>query len=253
MARYDIVIPHYGKGRATSLAIACLMSIYRAGGDYRVILIDNASPEFDALLPVLNIFDPERLLVVRATENLGFIRATNTGITMSSAPFVVFLNNDTEVTGLWLELLEECFTAHPACGLAGPLTTTPDSWQGKWKPTDPYKIHLLAPGRMLAFFCTMLSRRCLETVGLLDTGYGVGFGDDDEYCRRAEMLGFKLVLRQDLVIKHHHRSTFKLLYSPDEIASLQSAAMARFRRTAPARSPRRVGLQANILKDESAK
>ncbi len=86
---------------------------------------------------------------------------------------------------------------------------------------------------MLAFFCTMIHRRVFETIGLLDESYGVGFGDDDDYCRRAEKAGFQICLQQNLLVVHHHRSTFKTLHSAEEIQRLQDEAMARFRTTGP--------------------
>ena len=112
-------------------------------------------------------------------------------------------------------------------GLAGPLTTTPESWQGKWNPRPG--VQILGPGRMLAFFCVMISREVFKRIGMLDESYGAGLGDDDSYCRLAERAGFLLALVQDLRIPHHHRSTFKALYSDKEIREMQTRAMAQFR------------------------
>jgi GT2 family glycosyltransferase len=225
MARTDIIIPHYGTGRLTDLCLACLQSIERHSLDYRVILVDNASPEFSVVADQLGRIPH---LAIRNTVNLGFIKAVNQGIRVSNAQYIVLMNNDTEAVDGWLDKLRRPLNRWPIVGLSGPLTTTPDSWQGKWKARGAAP-HLLAPARMLAFFCVMIRRSVFEKIGVLDESYGVGFGDDDEYCRRAERAGIRLALVQDLVIPHHHRSTFKTLYSGDEIQRMQDQAMAKFK------------------------
>jgi len=221
---YDIVIPHYGSGHLTDLCLRCLVTIRAHSKDYRVILVDNASPERDLILDELQ---QHPHLLVSNSENVGFIRATNQGIALSTSPHVVLLNNDCEAVPGWLEKLRGGFDAHPSVGIVGPLTTTPESWQGKWNPRPG--VQVLAPGRMLAFFCAMFKREVFEKVGLLDESYGPGLGDDDAFCRSAEQAGFRIALVQDLRIPHAHRSTFKAIYSSEEIKEMQKVAMAKFR------------------------
>jgi len=225
MPETDIVIAHYGTGDLTAFCLACLESIRRWTRNYRLIFVDNASPEFDQVLPELERHDH---ILIRNTQNEGFIKASNAGLAISKAPRVVLMNNDTLAVDGWADQLHEAF-AIAGVGLAGPLTDTPDSWQGAWRKTGNH-IHVLAPNRMLAFFCVMLDRAVLDRVGLLDESYGVGFGDDDDYCRRAEWAGFKLALCQSLTIPHRHRSTFKTLYGPEQIGRMQQRALRKFRR-----------------------
>lgn len=231
MVQVDIVIPHLGADdRITDLCRACLRSIARCStADYRLIFIDNASPayQFERILPYLEEMPH---LLVRNTRNLGFVKATNQGIWLSTAPFVVLMNNDTEAVEGWLEKLEAPITADPRIGLTGPRTTTPNSWQGRAPAGEGYRI--LPPGAMLAYFCTMFQRKVFDRLGVLDESYGVGFGDDDEFSRRAQRAGYHLALVQDLVIPHHHRTTFHTLYTVDEVKAMQDRAIAHFRETA---------------------
>ena len=217
---YDIIIPSWNQSK---LAIKCLESIKKYSKKYRVIFVDNCSDkdEFDKIYDVLKTM-PHKL--IKNTKNLGFVKATNQGIYFSSAPFIVFMNNDTEAAPNWLEKLNAPLKNN--VGLSGPRTTTKNSWQGRW-PEKP-GIFILKDGSMLAFFCTMLRRDVIEKVGYLDECFGVGFGDDDDYCLRANNCGFKLALVQDLVIPHHHRSTFKKLYTPKNIHDMQSRAIKMF-------------------------
>ncbi len=219
MIQYDIIIPNFAVGHLTQLCLKCLQTIRQYSEDYRLIFVDNASPEFDTLEDELN---QHPRLLVQNSKNLGFVKAVNQGLLLSTAPYIVLLNNDTEAVDEWLPKLSSALVQN--VGLSGPRTTTPGSWQGRWQGTEGTVI--LPRTAMLAFFCVMLRREVVHKVGLLDEQFGVGFGDDDDYCNRAQSTGYQLALVQDLVIPHHHRSTFKTLYSTDTIRLMQHNALA---------------------------
>lgn len=219
----DIIIPHFGcSPDITALCVRCLESIREHSADYRVILVDNGSPD-TGYLPTLRTMPH---MLIRNSTNLGFVKATNQGLTYSTAPYVVLMNNDTEAVPQWLPLLRTGF-GDPSVGLSGPLTTSKNCWQGRYvSPT--HEPVTLPNGHMLAFFCTMIRREVIDSIGVLDEDFGVGFGDDDEYCLRAERAGFRLALVRSLVIPHHHRTTFKQVYGVEAIPAMQEAALSLF-------------------------
>jgi len=220
---YDIIIPSWNMSH---VAIPCLESIKKYSKNYRVIFVDNGSDE-EEFNKIFEVLETMPHLLIRNTENLGFIKATNAGLSASTAPYVVLMNNDTEAVKGWLDKLVQPLEEVPSAGLSGPLTTTPNSWQGTY-PKDKTGYVLRSSG-MLAFFCTMIKRSVIDTIGLLDEQYGVGFGDDDDYCHRARGAGFHLALVQDLIIPHHHRSTFKQIYNDDTIIDMQTKAINKFK------------------------
>lgn len=225
---YDIVIPHFGRSEALAASVLrCLSSIAKHSEDYRVILVDNGSTcGVEAVHHALRQLPH---MLIRNSENLGFVKATNQGLAYSNAPFVILMNNDTEAAPGWLEKLCEPFRYDALVGISGPLTTAAACWQGKYPgPRDGFAV--LPPGRMLAFFCSMLSRKCLAKVGRLDEDFGVGFGDDDNYCLRAERAGFRLALVRSLTIPHAHRTTFREVYGAEAIPAMQEAALELFHR-----------------------
>lgn len=220
--QYQIIIPVWNQA---DLTVKCLQSIKKYSKDYQVILVDNASDDesFETINETL-ITMPH--VLIRNTVNTGFVKATNQGLYFSTAEYVVLMNNDTEAVKDWLKKLTKPFKQFNNVGLTGPRTTTKGSWQGNWQGTNGTLI--LSKTSMLAFFCTMIKREVIEKVGYLDEGFGVGFGDDDNYCNRAQKF-FDLALVQDLVIPHHHRSTFKKIYSDNEIKEMQNKAMELFK------------------------
>lgn len=221
---FDIVIPSWN---CSEYAVNCLLSIKAHSENYRVVFIDNGSTEHEFNIVHQVLYDMPHLLI-RNQENLGFIKATNAGIKASNAPYVVLMNNDTEAVPGWLGKLVQPLREHREVGLSGPLTTTPLSWQGKY-PKDRQGYEIRERG-MLAFFCTMFKREVFNTVGLLDENFGVGFGDDDDYCHRALQHEYKLALVRDLIIPHHHRTTFKKKYSEFAIKRMQDSALDQYYR-----------------------
>jgi GT2 family glycosyltransferase len=221
--QYEIVIAHYNAYGIEPLALKCLQSIKEHSDSYRVIWVQNGDTVPEQLLVLLQTM-PNRIILNQ--KNMGFIKAANQGIRLSKAPYVVLMNNDTEAVPGWLEKLRAPLE-YP-CMMSGPRTTTPESWQGKWAETQGcFKLPRTA---MLAFFCTMFDRKVFDIVGCLDEDFGVGFGDDDNYCARVQAKGLRLVLVQDLVIPHHHRSTFKALYTAGQIHVMQQEAMTKHKR-----------------------
>jgi len=220
--KFDIVIPSWNMSH---VAIPCLESIKKHSKDYRVIFVDNGS-EKEELSKIVKVLNTMPHLLIRNEENLGFIKATNLGLKASDAPYVVLMNNDTEAVSGWLEKLVEPLEKESKCGLSGPLTTTPNSWQGKYE--KGHSGYVIREKGMLAFFCTMIRRDVIDNVGYLDEDFGVGFADDDDYCRRARLEGYILALVQDLVIPHHHRTTFKEIYGEEKIPEMQRNAISKF-------------------------
>src|SRR5207247_11398373 len=113
-AQYDIVIPNYVTEQSRQVVLNCLTSIRLYSANYRLIFTDNASPCFDSLQDEL-ARHPH--LLISNSVNEGFVKAVNQGLRASAAPYVVLLNNDTEVVLGWLERLRSSLTG--SVGLRG--------------------------------------------------------------------------------------------------------------------------------------
>jgi GT2 family glycosyltransferase len=220
--RYDIVMANYVNDRTLPIVSESLAAIRRcSGSDYRLLLIDNGSPAFDALGPELGLH--RNLIVVRNAENLGFVKATNQGIMLSTAERVVLLNNDAvPMAPGWLERLDAALTG--TVGIVGPRSQPNGTLSGQM----PYLSSTVLPrSSMLVFFCAMLTREVVERVGLLDESLGIGLGDDDDYCYRAQAAGFDLCYLGDLMVWHYHKTTFRQLFTAQQVYAMGHAAKAR--------------------------
>jgi O-antigen biosynthesis protein len=206
------------------MAYSCLRSIRNNSQDYRIIWVQNGGPVPNSLLGELR--QCEQAHIIQNATNLGFVKATNQGIRESNAPFVVLMNNDTEAAPRWLQKLRRPLLDGYA--ISGSLSSAFGSWQGRWQPRagDPVQV---PTDKSLAFFCTMIKREVFERIGCLDESFGLGLGDDDEYCHRAREAGYKLALVQDLTITHRHRSTFRTLFTQAQIHGIQQEAVKKLR------------------------
>jgi GT2 family glycosyltransferase len=222
--KYDIIIPVWNQ---SDLTVKCLQSIKKKTKHYKIILIDNGSEksEFDVIFKELQ--NHEHLLI-RNCQNLGFVKAVNQGLAASQSQYVIIQNNDTEViTNGWADKLQNCFQLHKV-GISAPITNNVNQWQGREVLCD--KVRIIDKGKMVAFFSVMISKECINKVGYLDECFGVGFGDDDDYCLRTQKAGFNIVLNNGVMVNHWHRSTFKKIYSLDEISDMQKEALKKYKK-----------------------
>lgn len=96
-----IVIPNYN---GMSYIEACLKSVYaQTVASYEVIIVDNGSQ--DGSLAWIKEHYPQTTLI-ELEENKGFCKAVNDGIRAAKTPYVVLLNNDTQVKNDFLQELE---------------------------------------------------------------------------------------------------------------------------------------------------
>src|SRR5690606_11447711 len=83
-----------------------------------VILVDNGCDQNDE--EIFKKTYPE-LIFIRSEKNLGFAGANNLGIQRARGEYILFLNNDTEITAGLISVLVTEMDNNPAIGLLSPL------------------------------------------------------------------------------------------------------------------------------------
>jgi len=96
-----VVIPNYN---GMAYIEACLKALLKDAPEAEILVVDNASSDGSREL-VKEKFPAVRVLAL--DKNYGFSRAVNEGIRASSRPYVILLNNDTEVLPGFTENLAE--------------------------------------------------------------------------------------------------------------------------------------------------
>ena len=257
MVNVDIIVPTYGQEEYT---IKCFDSLVAADNDVhtqRLIWVDNGSTVESRERVMSHFSRMRRRLSVWNNTNLGFVQAVNIGLNISTRAmdvgtnYVAILNNDTEVGAGWMTDLIGTLERNREIGVVGPLPSkgTWGGWEQSFKNWLGYNPPPFMNGSveeiraglrstcgikfvevpMVAFFCAVLKRSVVERVGMLDERFGVGFGDDDDYCMRATKCGFKMAIVPGVYVIHNHRTTFRAQYSAEQIASMQRKNIAMYK------------------------
>lgn len=212
------------------LTKACLESVDRFTNypNVEIVVVDNASE--DGTVEFLDAWVDENTgrVLKKNGSNKGFAAGNNIGISLASGDYFVLLNNDTYVTPGWLGNLLQHLLRNDSIGLVGPVTNNigneakidiryESMSEMVSKASDFTFRHLgdLLPIKTLAFFCVMFSRKTFELVGPLDESFGLGFFEDDDYCRRVEKAGLGIVCAQDVFVHHHLSASFKKMDRDD--------------------------------------
>ncbi|HTC27295.1 glycosyltransferase, partial [Dyella sp.] len=221
--RVSVIVVTYNNSAFTK---ACLRSLelYSDYTNLETIVVDNASTDDTrAYLAAWMLAGPQRRVLLNA-KNLGFAAANNQGLAAASGEYLVLLNNDTYVTPGWIATLLAHLHRCDTLGVIGPVTNNIGnearidihyaSMEEMVQVAADYTLRHVGkrtPLRTAAFFCVMLRRVVYEQVGPLDEAFGLGFFEDDDYCRRAEHAGWDIACAEDVFIHHHLSASFSKL------------------------------------------
>ncbi len=221
--RVSVVVVTYNNLEHTQ---ACLdsLNLYSNYANLEIIVVDNASAdETPAYLKQWVASDTQRHIILN-DDNRGFAAANNQGLALATGDYLVMLNNDTYVTPGWIATLVRHLRRNEELGMLGPVTNNIGnearininyaSMDEMLQVAGEYTAKhagQLTPLRTAAFFCVMLRRSIFEKVGYLDEIFGIGFFEDDDYCRRVEQAGWSIACADDVFIHHNLSASFNKL------------------------------------------
>ncbi|KAI7257078.1 hypothetical protein KC345_g10869 [Hortaea werneckii] len=219
MTLTSIIIPTYN---GLGLLRSCVESIKAyTDSPYEIIVVDNASSDgTDAYCRA------SRLTFISLPENRGYPQACNLGLQLAAGDELLLLNNDVIVSDGWLANLKSALYSAPNIGIVGPVTNYASGRQQvKTSYTDISGYHAearranvpdagkwLETGRLVGL-CFLFKRQLMDAIGLLDERYSPGHYEDDDYCYRARLQGYRLLIAGDCLVHHEGSASFKEVYS----------------------------------------
>jgi len=209
----SVIIPVHGKLNYT---LACLRSIadHGAQAPFEVIVVDDASPDTTAAA----LSEVAGLRLLRNSSNLGFIASCNAGAAIARGSYLLFLNNDTQVTPGWLDHLLCCLQGEPRCGIAGSRLVYPDGrlqeaggivfsnasgWNyGRFEsPEDPRFLYRrdvdYVSGASL-----MIDRALFHQLKGFDNRYAPAYYEDTDLAFAARAAGKRVIYQPESVVIH---------------------------------------------------
>lgn len=217
MSKSTVIIPNYN---GIKYIEACLESLYQGTcTDMEVIVIDNAST--DGSMEIIRDKFPQ-VKLIRNSENMGFCKAVNQGILLSTTPYVVLLNNDTRVERNFVHELEKAIEHQPRVFSASAklislyekdkLDDAGDyycalGWafaRGKGKSPDKYdkecEIFASCGGG------SIYKREVLLELGLFDENH-FAYLEDIDIGYRAQIFGYKNIFAPKAIVYHAGSAT----------------------------------------------
>jgi GT2 family glycosyltransferase len=215
MALTSIIIPTHNK---LSLLEQCIYEIRRfTNTPFEIIVVDNGSTD-----GTLAYLQREEINFISFPNNRGFCIACNAGLRIASGEELLLLNNDVIVSRRWLSNMLACLSSSEEIGIVGPMTnfasgsqqhplgyTTVDQFhQITMESNQPDPDKWQSVNRIVGM-CYLFKRQLLESVGYLDEQYSPGHFEDDDYCYRARLKGYRLMIAGDTYVHHHGSKSFE--------------------------------------------
>ncbi len=200
----------------------CLTSLFRQSyKNFEVIFVDNASTD-GSIEFVKNHFPKVKLVVNK--ENLGFSGGNNIGYERASGEFILFLNNDTEVSNDFLEKFINSFKKLPKASIIQSKIVylndhnKIDSCGSFW--TDSSFLYYIGNNKNandsrynkpFKEFSTkgasmMVKRNVIDKIGLFNDNFW-NYYEETDFCHRAWIAGFETWYSPEAVCYHANGGT----------------------------------------------
>lgn len=220
----DIIIPIYN---AYEDLCKCMQSIH-LHTDFvqnRLILINDNSTD-TRIGSYLDNQASGNIIVIHNKENRGFSNNINLGMQQSAENDVILLNSDTIVTPNWVEKMVKCAYSDISIGTVTPLSnnatlcSVPNFCEENVLPEgmDAEQVALIVEECSLKKypritvangFCMFIKRELINVIGKFDAEtFGRGYGEENDFCNRAEQMGFIHVMCDDTYIYHSGTKSF---------------------------------------------
>lgn len=181
--------------RAPRWCAASVASFLTSSQEVQITVVNN-SPECAA---ELREQVPPPSVVIEVGGNLGYAGAANVGLThwlAGDEPYVIVAAHDCHVASDTVELLRRAAARFDEYGVLGPILT--DKPRGGTNTISGGASESILPGSVvdvdwLSGTCLLLTRRCIEEIGLFDASLG-SYHEDVELCWRARASGWKVGL-----------------------------------------------------------
>lgn len=226
-----VVAVHADRDRTLACLDSVLATLARRveGPVVEIMVVDDASPD-PVLAAVLDDLATQGRIVLRRHEtNRGYPAAVNTALSDATGMDVVLLNSDTLVADGWLDEMLRAAYARADAGTVSPLSN--DATILTWP--DPERPSPLAGGMddvrhfMAAAltanggqgpeiptghgFCMLIRHDCLRHTGLFRPElYGRGYGEENDFCMRARLAGWRHYAAPGVFVGHAGGASFGL-------------------------------------------
>jgi GT2 family glycosyltransferase len=178
---------------------------------YRLILVDNNSDNKTKsfLKDIEKTQEFGETVVIFNDKNLGWIKGVNKGLEISTNKYICFINNDVLCGVDWLKNMINTMEKISKIGIANPRGN--ERSENKYiKDLNEYSLKLSRQNKGLYIeldhcsgFCMLIKKEVVDKIGGLDTIYGFGYYEDNDYSYKAKQQGYICAEISDAIVYHY--------------------------------------------------
>lgn len=231
---HDVIVCVHNGGDDVVKCLDSLICHWDAEKVERLIVVDDCSSY--KMKTYLEGWAPrhDQVTLIRHDEQHYYTRAANSGLKASDAKYRTLLNSDTIVTEGWERKIKAAFAQSPEIGIVGPLSNAASTQSVPFIKSSaaqtainnlPAGVDVNVMGRfveqaaegvlppftpLVHGFCLSINSEVLDEIGYFDEDlFPRGYGEENDFCFRAENAGFLLKISVDTFIYHVKSKSYK--------------------------------------------
>lgn len=238
MNTHDVIVCVHNGKEETLNCLESLIDNWSSKISGEIIIIDDASSD-DTCRALSDFANANKLIRIhRLPKQSYYTKAANAGLKQSTAKYRTLLNSDTVVTSGWREKILSVFQSCDQIGIVGPLSNAASTQSVPHFKSGPKQtaVNLMPPGvvpedfskvllqamnmdsppfvPLVHGFCMTVKSDVIDVIGLLDEDlFPNGYGEENDYCFRADDAGFILAVAVNAFV--YHRKSVS--YSDNEL------------------------------------
>ena len=242
--------------RCLSSFLACTDDCPQTVLSYEIFVVDNGSSDGSPEM-VEQLFPAVKL--IRNRENLGFSKANNQALLLTSGRYILLLNSDTELSSNVFQEMVLFMDKHPSVGIAGTKLLNADGTRQYSCDVFPRRPLIIFRDKIIDTFLRkgrlgwrtrmmqwnfdenfaidyvigaslLIRRETYKQIGLLDEQFFM-YAEDIDWCYRAALAGWQTYYLGKISIYHHNRgSSEKSPVLASQLRKLRTKSLLKFYR-----------------------
>ncbi len=209
--KVSVVIPTYNRPESLRRCLEAFRYQTLPAGQWEVVVVNDGGQDVRA---VVEAFRTDFSLTCLVQPNAGPASARNRGGNYARGQVVAFTDDDCTPEPDWLERIVATSSALVLLGgkVHNNLREDPYAETGQLLIDYLYRTFENTPDQFFTSNNLALRRTDFLALGGFDTSFPTSAGEDREFCVRARNKGLRLVFREDVRVRHHHRFDFSAFY-----------------------------------------
>lgn len=221
----DVIIPVYDGFSETK---ACIESVLGCANHqaWHTVVINDASPNPKVTAYLRELASKELIELHENKTNLGFVATVNKGMRLHTDRDVILQNSDTLVANNWIDRMVAWAYRDDKVASVTPFSTNAEICSfptlcksnhlvGKFSvaQTDQFFANLADKKEITlptgVGFSMYMRRDAIKAIGYFDEdAFGRGYGEENDWCRRAIAKGYRHLLATDVFVFHEGGVSF---------------------------------------------